>query len=75
MAPKIPSNKPVKATDRIKMASMLDKNGLLKQHDQSETAKQVIKSFEDCSMMKYITFDYQLVQKEEVMEWYLHAKI
>lgn len=64
MAPKAPSNKPAKATGRVKMGSMLDKNGFLKQHDQFETTKQIIKALEDCGLMKYITFDYKSVQKE-----------
>lgn len=61
MAPKVVASKMIKATDHVKMGSMLDVEGFLKQHNNSETAKKIIKAFKDYGLLKYLTFDYQCV--------------
>ncbi|VFQ84247.1 unnamed protein product [Cuscuta campestris] len=71
MAPKGPN----KVTDRIKTGCILDPEGFLKQHQHSDVARKIIDAFQDCGLMKFLAFPYSSVQKEEVLEWYLHAKV
>lgn len=75
MAPKAKSSKEPKATNRVKMGSMLDVDGFLKQHGSSEAMKKIIQSFKDSGLLKYLTFENQTIRNEEVLELYLNAKV
>lgn len=68
MAPKSSTPKVRKPSDRIKMGSILDTKGFLKQQMNSEEAKQIIQSFKDCGLLNYLTFDYRTIQMVEVIE-------
>lgn len=71
MARKAQSSKVPKPSGRVKIGSILN----FKKHGNSEEEKKIIQPFKDYGLMKCLTFDYQAVQKEEVLEWYLIAKI
>lgn len=70
MAPKVITNE-----DRVKMGSILDKDDYLRQHNNSETSKKIIKDFEDSGLLFMVTFDDQKVYKKEVVQFYLNATI
>lgn len=75
MAPKPSPKKVVKNEDRVKIGSILDKEGFLRQHDNFETARKIMKGFEDSSLLTFVTFDYGRIHKKEVVEFYLNTRI
>lgn len=70
MAPKI-----ISIEDRVKTEAIPDKHGYLRQHNNFDTTKKIIKAFEDAKLMALITFDHGLLYKKEVVEFYLNATI
>lgn len=70
MAPKSIINE-----DHVRNEGILDKEGFLCQHNNSEVAKKILKSFEDAKLMKPVTFDHERVYKKEVIEFYLNATV
>lgn len=48
-------------------------DGFLRQHDNSEIAKKIIKAFTDSGLLKLVAFDYGRVHKKEVLEFYLNS--
>lgn len=47
----------------------------MRQHDNSETTKKIIKAFEDAKLLRLITFDHKKVHINKVIEFYLNAVI
>lgn len=74
MALKSP-RKVVKNEDRVKIESILDKDGFLCQQNNSKIARKIIKGSGDSGLMAFVTFDYGRVRKKEVIEFYLNVGI
>lgn len=75
MARKALSRNVVKNDDRVNTRIILDKEGFLCQHDNSETTQNIIKGFEDSGLLTFVNFDYGRVNKKEVVEFYLNTCI
>lgn len=70
MAQKIITNE-----DRVKPGCILNKDGFLRQYNNSETLKKIIKAFEDSGLLYLVTFDHQKAYKKEVVQFYLNTTI
>lgn len=75
IAPKGDVSKSPKPLDMVKTGSILDVQGFLNHLNNSEEAKKVIKAFRDCGIPRFLSFGYQSVNKEEVLEFYLKARL
>lgn len=75
MAPKASPKKVISNEDKVKTGCILDKNGFLPQHDNSNEAKKIIKAFEDSRLLYLVTFNYQRSHKKEIVELHLNATI
>lgn len=70
MASKPFPKKVVKNEDRVKIGSILDKEGFLHQHDNCEIAKKIMKGFEDNGLLIFVSFDYRRVHKKGVLNFF-----
>lgn len=65
----------MKPPDKVKTGYTLDTQGFLAHFNNSEDAKKVVKAFEDSRILRFMTFNYKSVHKEEVLEFYLNARM
>lgn len=61
--------------DRVRNGGILDKDGFLRQHNDSEVAKKTIKAFEDAKLLKLVTFDHGGIHKKKVIDFYPNATV
>lgn len=61
----------LKPSDKVKTGSILDIQGFLSFFNNLEDANKVMKAFEDCGIIRFLSFNYQNVHKDEMLVFYL----
>lgn len=75
MAPKSSPKKAITNEDRVKTRCIRDKDGFLRQHNNSEESKKIIKAFEENGLLYLVTFAHKRAYKKEIALFYLNAVI
>lgn len=70
MAPKASPRKAITNEGRVKTRCIHDKDGFLRQHENSEASKKIIKAFEDNGLLYLVTYDHKKTFKKEVVQFY-----
>ncbi|XP_031116284.1 uncharacterized protein LOC116019999 [Ipomoea triloba] len=62
-------------SNMVKTGSILDRAGFLQHSTDRELTEKILKKFEDCGLMRFLTYDYQSVHRMDFTEWFVNAKI